>query len=283
MPTTTENDVSTDVSHGSAQRVASTKWVQLGQMKVTPSAQRKFQEAHAREMAADFDLEALGYPVLNFRTDPETGRKAWFIVDGQHRMAALRMIGFADDDQFECECYFELTEAQEADLFLRRARNKAIHPLDKFRIGVNAGRPTEVAIHKIVTDLGLKVGFGKTKIAAVGAVTRIYEEAGGATLGRTLLVIREAYGETGFSAAMISGVGMVIRRYDKLVETERLVKALKGAAGGASGVEQKADVLVRSTGNSRAVCMGAAVVELHNRTRGKKLANWWRDKAEEAA
>jgi hypothetical protein len=283
-PTTTAADPTPVETHAhvNAQRVASTRWVPLGQMKVTPAAQRKFQAAHAQEMADDFDLEALGYPVLNYRTDPETGKKAWFIVDGQHRIAALRIIGFADDDVVECETYTGLTEAQEADLFLRRARNKAIHPLDKFRIGVNAGREDECAIQRIVEGLDLRVGFGSNKIAAVGTLTKIYGESGGSALGRTLLIIREAYGETGFSASMISGVGAVIRRYGLNVDTDRLVKALRAAPGGATGIEQGAAVLVRSTGNSKAVCVGAEIVKFYNRTRGKKLANWWKDKGEEA-
>lgn len=258
--------------------------VPLGQMRVAPAAQRKFQPAWAEQMAADFSLERMGHPILNFRDD------AWWIVDGQHRMAALKIIGFADEDLVpDCECYVGLTEQQEADLFLHRAKNKAIHPLDKFRIGVKAGWPDECAIQRIVEGLNdpteptrIQIGFGPKKIAAVGALTKIYKEAGEAGLGRTLLILREAFGETGFSSAMIGGVGLVIRRYGNLIDTRRLVDALRKSAGGAAGIEQKAEVLKRSTGNGKGACLGAAVVETYNRTRGKKLTNWWRDTSEAA-
>lgn len=275
MATTTKKRLVPEVEdHGNAQRVASTRWVPLGQMQVTPAAQRKFQPAHAQMMADDFDLEALGYPVLNHRDG------VWWIVDGQHRTAALRIIGFADDDKIECECYDGLTEKQEADLFLRRARNKAIHPLDRFRIGVNAGRPDECAIQKIVDDLDLKIGFGKARLGAVGALTKVYAEGGPDVLGRALLIIREAFGETGYSAAMINGVGMVLRRYGDLVKTERLVRALRATPGGAPGIEQSAGGLVVSTGNSKAVCIGATIVRIHNRTKGANLTDWWKDRGE---
>lgn len=264
-----------DQPHGNTTRAASIRLVPLGRMNVTPAAQRKYQPQHARDMADDFDLEGMGYPVLNFRDS------VWWVVDGQHRVAALRILGFGDDDVIECECYFGLTQKQEADLFLRRARSKAIHVIDKFRIGVTAGWDEETAIQKIVDELGLKIGFGAGKIAAVGTLRRLYVEGGAAGLGRTLLIVREAYGEEGFSASMISGVGAVIQRYKNNVDTARLVTALTKAAGSAAGIEQKADVLQRSTGNSKAICVGAAIVQTYNRTKGRKLTDWWKTSSEE--
>lgn len=262
--------------HGNAQRASSIRWVAIGEMNVAEAAQRKFQPAHAQMMADDFDLERMGHPVLNYRDG------VWWIVDGQHRVAALKIVGFADEDVIECECYVGLTATQEADLFLHRAKSKAIHPLDKFRIAVNAGWPDECAVQKVVDDLGMRVGFNKGRIAAVGALMTIYRDAGEGGLGRTLLILQESFGETGFSSAMIGGVGLVIRRYGNLVETKRLIDALRKSPGGAAGIEQKAEVLKRSTGNGKGVCLGAAVVETYNRTRGKKLTNWWRDTSEAA-
>jgi len=281
LPTTTTRKPKAPVEPpASAQRASTNRFIALGDMRVTPSAQRKYQPVWAEQMAADFNLERMGYPVLNYRDN------TWWIVDGQHRISALKIIGFADEDLVECECYVGLTEKQEADLFLHRAKNKPIHPLDKFRIAVNAGWPDETAIQRVVDSLNnpddpspLKIGFGKRKISAVGALMTIYKEAGEGGLGRTLLILQEAFGETGFSAAMIGGVGLVIRRYGNLVETKRLVDALRKSPGGAAGIEQKAEVLKRSTGNGKGVCLGAAVVEAYNRGRGKKLTNWWRDTA----
>ena len=252
------------------QRAASTEWVRIGDMRVTPSAQRKFIKAHADKIAASFDLEALGYPVVNHRDG------AVWIVDGQHRVAALRQIGFGPEQHIECEAYHGLTERQEAELFLERAMVKAITPLDRFRIAITAGRATETEILKIVEYLNLKVGAGQGKIAAVGTLIRLYTDGGPDALGRTLLILRESYGESGFGASIIEGVGLVVRRYGTQLPTDRAVKALQAAAGGASGLDQRANAMRKATGNSKGACVAASVVEIINRSRGKKFPGWWK-------
>ena len=260
-----------------AQRAASTEWVYLSEMGVTPAAQRKYQKAHASRIAAEFDLESLGYPVVNWRDGQ------WWIVDGQHRVGALKIMGWHEStpgepkgQRIECEVYRGLTEAQEADLFLRRDMRKTIAPLDKYRIAVNAGWPDETAVNKLVEDLGLHVGIGSQYIQAASTLLKVYRNGGETALGRALVIINEAYGETGFKAPIIEGVGLLITRYGNLVTTERVVEALKKAAGGWSGLDQKANAMKRSTGNSKGACVAASVVEYVNRTKGKKLPDWFR-------
>jgi len=262
-----------------ARRSAVTEWVYLSDMQVTPAAQRKYQGAHASRIAADFDLEALGYPVVNHRDN------AVWIVDGQHRVGALKIMGWDQatateprGQQIECEVYYDLTEAQEADLFLRRDMRKAVAPMDKYKIAVTAGRADESAVQRIVAELGLHVGIGSQYIQAPSTLTKVYRNGGETALGRALLIIREAYGETGFKAPIIGGIGLLITRYGNLVTTERVIEALQKAAGGWSGLDQKANTLKKSTGYSKEACVAASVVEYVNRVpkRGKKLPNWFR-------
>ena len=79
-------------------RASRLRWVRLGDMRVSPKAQREFRKAHAESLAANFDLEAIGFPVVSLR-----GGDYW-IIDGQHRIAALKLNGFDDDDLIQCEC-----------------------------------------------------------------------------------------------------------------------------------------------------------------------------------
>jgi hypothetical protein len=279
MPTTAKArpkppEATADETHPNATRAAAIRSVPLGQMNVAPAAQRKFFPKHAQDMADDFDLEGMGYPVLNYRDG------TWWIVDGQHRVAALRILGFADEDVIECECFVGLTEKEEADLFLRRAKSKPIHSGDKFRISVNADREDEVAIQKIVTDLGLKVGIGSgNNIQAVGALGKVYREAGATVLGRTLLIIREAYGDRAFTATLIGGIGLLLHRYGNNVDSARLIGAMKKASGGVEAIEQSANQLRRSLGGSKPAAAAGALVQLYNKSRGKKLPDWWKSQA----
>jgi hypothetical protein len=261
------------------QRAASHEWIYLSEMGVTPAAQRKYQKAHAARIAAEFDLEALGSPVVNRRDD------AWWIVDGQHRVGALKILGWHEatpsapkGQQVLCEVYYGLTEAQEADLFLRRDARKSVPPIDRYKIAVTAGWADETAVNKLVESLGLHVGIGSQYIQASSTLLKVYRAGGETALGRTLIIINEAYGETGFKAPIIEGIGLVITRYGNLATTERITEALQKAAGGWSGLDQKANQLKRSTGNSKGGCVAASVVEYINRVpkRGKKLPDWFK-------
>lgn len=250
------------------QRQASTEWVPIADMVVTPAAQRKYVPADAARIAATFDLEALGYPLVNYRD----GR--WWIVDGQHRIGALKIMGW-EDQKIECEAYRGLTEAQEADLFLRRDDRRAISAPDKFRIAVTAGRADEVEISKIAAGLDLRIGKGGGSIQCVGTLRRVYLRGGPTVLGRALLIIREAYGDMGFAAAVVDGIGLIVQRYGDQLNTEKAIKALNAKRGGVRALEQRAEVLVRTTGNPKGGCIAAAAVEIINGEKGRKLPDWW--------
>ena len=52
------------------------------------TAQRPFNKAHGDTLAAHLDLEKVGYPVINLANGVP------WILDGQHRIYALRQNGF---------------------------------------------------------------------------------------------------------------------------------------------------------------------------------------------
>ena len=90
--------------------------------------------AHAEALAAELDLDAMGIPVLSYRDG------VYWIVDGQHRIRAMEILDFGD---YKIQCGIrDLTEQEEALLFLARDERRAITPLDKFRIAVFGGAPT---------------------------------------------------------------------------------------------------------------------------------------------
>ena len=101
--------------------------VPLGMMRRAPAlvTQREFRQAHGDRLAADLDLNKLGFPILNHRNG------IFWILDGQHRIYALLKYGFADTDTIDCEVYEALTDAQMADIFRARDRRR-IDPFSKF-------------------------------------------------------------------------------------------------------------------------------------------------------
>lgn len=255
-------------------RKASTEWVRVSDMQTTPAAQRKYDPVHAQEIADTFDLEALGYPLVNLRAG------VWWIVDGQHRVGALRLIGWGDQ-MIECEVYRGLTEQQEAALFLQRAKTKAITPADRYRIAITANLPDEVAVAKVCEQLALPVGVGRGKIQAVNTLLKVYRTYGADVLGRALLILREAYGitPTGMAAPMIEGAALVVRRYGSSLKTDKAVEKLKvGRAGEdrADSVLKAAETYRLTTGQAKPVCTAGALVDKINAGRGAKLPDWWK-------
>jgi hypothetical protein len=265
--------VAESISERRKARVSHLRWVAISELRVNPRAQREFRTEKAAKIAADLDLEALGYPVVNRRDGH------YFIVDGQHRVAALKMIGWGDQ-QIQCDTLEGLNEAEEAELFLRRDERTAISTFEKFRIAITAEREVETDIDRVVRAQGLTVSRATTtpgSISAVGTLRKVYVQAGPATLGRALRIIRDAYGDPGLEAPVIHGIGLLCQRYNGALDDEAAVDRLNRAHGGVNGLLGKAEALRMRTGNQKAQCVAAAAVELINAGRGgKKLPDWWK-------
>src|SRR5438477_904506 len=110
--------------------------VPLKMMRVPPAGvtQREFRKAHGDHLAANLDLNKLGFMIVNFRDGH------YWVVDGQHRLYALLEFGFSPDDVVECEVYENLTDAEMADMFLGRSDVRLIGAFDKFLVAVTSGR-----------------------------------------------------------------------------------------------------------------------------------------------
>lgn len=255
------------------EREARLRWVPIRDMRVSPLAQRELNRARVNKISADFDLEQIGTPTVNQR------QGNFYIIDGQHRVEALREIGWGDQ-QIQCWTYTGLTEEEEAEKFLKLNDTLTVNAFSKFRVGVQAGRLAECDIDRVVRAQNLRVSTdqGEGAISAVGALRRVYNQAGPGQLARTLRIIRDAYGDPGLEAAVISGIGLLCARYDSALDEKRAIDLLSKAHGGVNGLLGKAETIRRATGGAKFHCVAAAAVEIINGGRGgKKLPAWFRN------
>lgn len=250
------------------ERTGHLRWVTVSDLTINERAQRDLRPGWAAQIANDFDPDRFQPPLVSLRDDE------FYVIDGQHRVEALRILGW-DDQQVQCWVYENKTEAEEADLFLWHNNRKTVTAFDKFQIGVVAEREVEQDINRIVLANGLKVSHSEDGIRAVGALRKVYSY-GPKVLGRTLRIVRDSYGRDGLEGHVIEGIGLLCARYNGELNDDAAIGRLSSARGGIGALNSRAYVTRKTFGKPLPQCVAAAAVEIINAGRGgKKLPGWW--------
>jgi Uri superfamily endonuclease len=259
------------------ERTAHLRWLgPIEDFKVSPVAQREQRPHWVDYLIANMDLEQLGIITVNIRKPSGEA----YIIDGAHRILAL-VKGFGwGDQQVQCQVYEGLSEAEEADVFLKLNKQLSVNAFDNYRVAVTAGRDVECSIDQIVRQAGLRVARGKADdaVACVGTLQRIYTQHGPSALAKTLRIVRDAYGQPGYQAIILGGIGQLVARYNGDLNTERLVTKLATATAGVSGLRGRAAVAQKQFGGTREACVAAAAVDIYNTPggKGKRVPSWWK-------
>lgn len=268
------------VSHSS-----SFKTVLVSDLVIDPEAQRKLSPIWVKEHVPVFDVDQLGYIVINIRAD---GHK--YVVDGMHRVALMRAVNWGDQN-IHAEVFEGMTQAEEAKLFNARNDRRAVRLYDKFRIGVVAGNRRETSIQRIVNHAGLQISDQSRDghITAVAALETIYSGAnmkseleGAAALTRTLRTLVKAWDNSAaaFTSKVLLGVGMVQLRYNGLLDQDALSSKLSTFKGGASGLLGSAKYLADASGKPLHSCLASVVVDHYNKGRRTGKIDEWSSKAD---
>ena len=243
-------------------------------------AQRAFQRAWAKEIGERLDMAKFGFPVVN-----QADGVNW-LVDGQHRVFALLHHGTTPKcSSIDCEVYTGLNTQEMADVFLSRNRSRPVSAFDRFLVAVTAGYPEESEIFAIVSasDLSVKKDKCDGSVSAVGALLRVYRQAGGPVLSRVLRVIRDAYGGTAssFHRVVIEGFALVLVRHRDL-DDATLVRVFSADKHGTTGLLRRAQDYRERVGRPQPQCFAAAAVDVYNRSssrkRQKRVRKWWKEK-----
>lgn len=181
--------------------------------------QRPTNTAQVDKIAGQFDEAKLGLPIVS-----ERGGK-YHLLDGAHRVAALRKIGYT---HAMCNVLTGLTYQDEADYF--RTQNQNTRPLTKynlFKAGLEAGEEICVKIDEITRANGFTVGMSASRfnnIAAIYALTTICSVYGFEVLDSTLALIRATW--EGINNAtrreFLVGVAEFVHRYGTVKFADRM-------------------------------------------------------------
>lgn len=254
------------------------EWVPVSKMRISETAQRRHDSASSRtkieDIARNFDPDKFGTLTVNLRDG------TYWVIDGGHRYLSLLEIGW-EDQSIQCWTYEGLSESDESDKFLALNDTKPVSPMDKFKQAVNAKRPVETDIDKIVRAADLRIGSGRDCVGCVGTVQKIYANAGGTVLATTLRVIRDSFGHPGFNAKVTEGTAMFVTQYESTFKEDLVIARLSAKKGGVVGLLGEAERIAAKYDASLATAVAVAIVETYNRGRsGPRLSTWWSNYAE---
>ena len=239
--------------------------------------QRPFSQAYADSIAAEFDILMMGILAVNRLDD------TYRVVDGQHRLAALRQQPPATrGTTVYCQVYEGLSGPEMADLFLGLNGSRTVSAFDRFMVAVTAGHPLESRIMRIVLSAQLEISRRRCRgcICAVGGLQQVFERDGAAVLERVLRTLRDAYDASpdAFGRLMLEGVALVVRVYGPQLDHDSLIAALGRGRHGVRGLQRRAQEYRERLGRGLRECVAAAIVDVYNKKRKRKarVKRWWK-------
>lgn len=254
--------------------------VNIADLHVDPDAQRQLSPGWVKARVPKFDVDQLGYIVVNKRPNGQL-----YIVDGQHRVELMRAVGWGDQ-KIHAECFDGLTQAEEATLFNARNDRKAVRLYDKYRVNITAKNHEACAIDAIVRQCGLIVSDQSHDghLTAVDALYKVYNGGGiaspaegPAALTKALRVLVKAWGKQASSVngKVVQGVGLVFLRYNGTINESELAKKLAPFPGGAPGLLGKGRSDQELRGRPLHHCIAGLVVDIYNKGRRTGKLDAW--------
>lgn len=259
--------------------------VAIGKMRVDRQVQRSLDSNRASDIANNFNAPGFGIITISERDDGNL-----YIVDGQHRVAALRLMGAEGSHKISCEVFRGLTQADEAALFRVRNNFRQVKVFDRFRVRVIEGDPVAVILNTTLARhqwTVVKSGPSKARgtFNAVSALEWVYNGAGVRTsvvhpvaVENTLAVATGAWGHdsVGVRAEIIRGLGLFLVQYGDSVDFAKIIGELAQLEGGPAGLIGKARNLNSFRGGGVASAMAEILVTMHNKGRRTNVLPEWR-------
>lgn len=259
---------------------STTAWLPLNELIVDTTIQRPLDERRVERMAEALDLSLLGVIEVSARA------QGYHILDGQHRVAALRQAGF-HTELVECKVHNGLDQAQEARRFNGLNTFTSPRPFDRFKVRVKAQDPVAVGVDRILMEFGWRLMAGDSDgcFSAVVAAERVYtghglteKERGPENLRAALGTVTEAWGRKPINANgfIIGGLGLFFGRYGSEVDKPALVKRLAQFPGGADNYIGKARGIRDFRGGTMPRCIAELTTDLYNKRRSSGSLEVWR-------
>lgn len=190
--------------------------------------QRHLNASRVKRIAAEFDERIANAPKVSYRDGH------YYVFDGQHTIAARKLLNNNSDLNIVCKVYSGLTEQEEALLFAQQTGISA--PLTagaKLRAKIHGGDPEAIAFQSATQRAGFGLSFNqshaKWKIACIATAFGEYRQHGERIYTEALRVLAEAWeGDIdSLRSEVLQGVVRFIALYDHEYDPVRLIRQLK--------------------------------------------------------
>lgn len=190
--------------------------------------QRNLNANRVKRIAAEFDERIANAPKVSYRDGH------YYVFDGQHTIAARKLLNNNCDLNIVCKVYSGLTKQQEALLFAQQTGVSA--PLTagaKMRAKICGGDPEAIAFLNATNRAGFGLSFAqshaKWKIACIATAFAEYRKHGERIYTDALRVLAEAWeGDIdSLRAEVLQGVTQFVALYDHEYDPIRLIRQLQ--------------------------------------------------------
>ena len=190
--------------------------------------QRNFNAQRAQKIADEFDERIANEPKVSYRD----GR--YFVFDGQHTIAARKLLNNGEDVSIKCRVYFGMTEQDEALLFAQQFGVSApLPPGARIRARIFGGDPIAIAFMEAHNDIGICLDYdqerGLNRIGCIKTAYDAYNSIGEERYKEAMNILKTAWnGEPdSFRAENVIGVTRFVDLYHDEYCSHRLVTQLR--------------------------------------------------------
>lgn len=195
-----------------------TSKVKPNDLRVDYSYQRLPSPDRVNSIARNYNGNALGVITLSIRENGEL-----FIIDGQHRIEALKKIGKGNDD-INAIVFFDLSIKDEAEMFviMNESRTKPKRA-DLHKASAKAGDGESIEIDNVLAKHGLSVGDkpGDNIVRAIGTLHKVNSKIGIDKLDEIIQILIDANGKhsSAFQSEYICAVACILVQFNNVDKT----------------------------------------------------------------
>lgn len=196
-------------------------------LEMHPIAQRDFMKYHGDALANKWDWDLYDPVSVSYRDG-----KYW-IIDGDHRVYAIKKNAGGHDVTILCRVFVGMTERDEAEYFLRTGEvKKALATSDKFAVRYKMGDADVVGMVKGAEEAGWTVPFKKGQkvgaIISLSTLMSLYLAVPYETYVRILKTQFYAWGneKMGADGRLLKGMWAFYKSYDGEFDENYLREAL---------------------------------------------------------